>query len=43
MAIAMALGLAMSIGDLKARHKEIHPMTEKAMVYYSSGKDTTEC
>ena len=40
---AMALGLAMSIGDLKARHREIHPMTEKAMVYYSSGKDTTEC
>ena len=40
---AMALGLSMSIGDLKARHKEIHPMTERAMEYYSSGKDTTEC
>ena len=40
---AMELGLSMSISDLKARHKEIHPMTEKAMEYYNSGKDTTEC
>ena len=40
---AMELGLSMSISDLKARHREIHPMTEKAMEYYNSGKDTTVC
>ncbi len=40
---AMELGLSMSIGDLKARNREIHPMTERAMEFYDSGKDTTEC
>ena len=40
---AMVLGLSMSIADLTARNKEIHPMTQRAMEYYSSGKEKTEC
>lgn len=40
---AMELGLSMSIADLTARHKEIHPMTQRAMEYYRTGKETTEC